>query len=160
MKNKKTLYILIPSVALIWGLIIWKVVSFKKDDVHALPPGQAMIVAAEVDTSRYQVNINYGDPFLRRARQMQATKSDQPSKRENRIKKVDVKSMTGPKRPENLVYRGVISCNEERIGLLEVGPQKRLIKEKSLIGDFQVISVEIDSLRILYHEKEYAYGKQ
>jgi len=160
MKNRKTLYILIPSVALIWGLIIWKVLDFEKEEILISSHGLSINEVGKVDTTHYKLTINYGDPFLRRARQTKVAASSQPAKRENRIKKVDMKSMTGPVKPVGLVYRGLISCNEERIGLLEFGEQKRLIKEKSMIGEYKIISVENDSLTIVYQEKEYVYGKQ
>lgn len=160
MKNKKTLYILIPSVALIWGLIIWKVIDFSSDGSDLPSDGIHFTETLEVDSSRYELKTDYRDPFLRRARPSTYKPSSQPEKRENNIRKVDVKSMKGPVRPEELVYRGVIACEEERIGLLEVGPQKRLVKEKSLVGEYEIISVENDSLRISYMEKIFVYGKQ
>lgn len=160
MKNKKTLYILIPSVALIWGLIIWKVVDFSSEGSGLPGDGIYLSETVETDTSRYELKIDYRDPFLRRSRQPVVTSASQPAQRENNIRNVDIKSMKVPLRPEGLVYRGVISCKEERIGLLEIGPQKRLVKEKSLVGEYEIVSVENDSLRINYMEKVFVYGKQ
>ncbi len=160
MKNRKTLYILIPSVALIWGLILWKVLDFNNEEILISTHGLSINEAAVDDPTPYKLTINYSDPFLRRSRKTTVSAASQPSKRENRIKNVDVKSMKGPVKPVGLVYHGLISCNEERIGLLEIGEQKRLIKEKNIIGEYKIISVENDSLRIGYQEKEYVYGKQ
>jgi hypothetical protein len=159
MKNKKLLYILIPLVAVVWGLIIWKVVAFRPE--QQLPYANQLPQEEQpADTSRYELKINYQDPFLRSARNSGTSPALSSTKKANNIKKVKINSLKGPVKPEGLIYRGVITCNNERVGLLEVSGQKRLIKEHTQVEEYHIVAVEMDSLRINFMEKEYVYGKQ
>lgn len=159
MKNKKLLYILIPLVAVVWGLIIWKVLAFQPEQQQPIA-FQLPREEQPADTSRYELKINYKDPFLRSARNSGATPALSSQKKANNIKKVAINSVKGPVKPEGLIYRGVITCKDEKIGLLELGGQKRIIKEHTQVGEYRIVAVGMDSLRINYMEKEYVYGKQ
>jgi hypothetical protein len=67
MKNKKSIFILLPAVLLIWGVVLFKVFGVlkpsdsndleRKETVHFVPD---KIVAKE----KIELNIDYRDPFL------------------------------------------------------------------------------------------------
>jgi len=160
MKNKKTLYVLIPLTALIWSLIIWKVVVLRPDE-QSLVGYQPQIAETETaDTSRYILRLNYRDPFLRSSQNVDTRTSPVSVKKANNIRTVNLKSVRSPSKPRELVYHGTITCNKQTVGLLEVGGEKKLIYKSSQVGDYQIIAVNKDTLRIVYLGKEYAYGKQ
>lgn len=156
MKNRKALYVLIPLVAVIWGIIIWQFFSYQpvRND------GELRMTEHESipeDSARYELNTMYRDPFLR-SRQFTTKPDDQ--KKANNIRTVKLNSVTALKQPEGLIYRGVISGNHTRIGLLEIGEKKLLIRENSTVSDYRIVTVGSDSLKISYHDKLYAYAKQ
>jgi hypothetical protein len=66
MKNKKSIYFLLPLVLVIWGLLIYKFVTYRTSipDVPTFQPDltQRPIQLAEHDT--FSINTDYRDPFL------------------------------------------------------------------------------------------------
>ena len=160
MKNKKTLYLLIPLVALIWGVVIWKVFDYKPSDLQSsISPFEVEEQRME-DTIKYVVEANYGDPFLRVSYTKVGTTGRQDKRKENNIKNVKIHSVTGIPKPTGIVYHGLIACDQERVGMMEIGEKKILIEENGVVEEYRILSVEPDSLRILYKEKEFSYGKQ
>ncbi len=157
MKNKRTLYVLIPLVAVIWGIIIWQFSSYqpvRNDGELSITESHDSVME---DSARYDLNTRYRDPFLR-SRQFAPKQNDK--KKTNNIKTVKLNSVTALKQPEGLIYRGVISGNHTRIGLLEIGGKKLLIRENSTVSEYRIVTVGSDSLKIRFHDKLYAYAKQ
>ena len=160
MKNKKTLYLLIPLVGLIWGVVIWKVKDYKPSDSQsAISPFDVEEQRME-DTPKYEVEANYRDPFLRASYTKVASTTRQDKRKANNIKNVKIHSVTGIPKPTGIVYRGLIACDKDRVGMMEIGEKKMLIEENGLVEEYRILSVEPDSLRVLYKEKEFSYGKQ
>ncbi len=160
MKNKKTLYILIPLVALIWGIVIWKVFAYKPSNQQGVYTRITGEKKTQGDTSRYVLVADYRDPFLRSSRTSGSTTQAVDRKKANNIKNVKTNSVTGIKKPTGLVYHGLIAGNQEKVGLLEIGERKMLIEESHMVGDYKILAVEQDTLRISYQDKEFSYGKQ
>lgn len=160
MKNKKTLYLLIPLVALIWGVVIWKVFDFKPSDPQRAISPFEVEEQRMVDTIKYAVEANYRDPFLRASYTKVGTTGRPEKRKENNIKNVKIHSVTGTPKPTGIVYRGLIACDLDRVGMLEIGDKKMLIEENGVVEEYRILSVEPDSLRLLYMEKEFSYGKQ
>lgn len=67
MKNKKTLYLLVPLVVGLWGLIGYRIWSTVQPTEEAVEPiALAPISRAAVDTAAvYVPTLNYADPFLK-----------------------------------------------------------------------------------------------
>jgi hypothetical protein len=160
MKNRKALFILVPLVVLVWGLIIRQVFSYRSDSADARPARVNVAQEPGADTSRYVLMANYRDPFLRYSVNTSVESSPSTRKRANNIKVVKTGSIKIPERPEGVIYRGIISSHDNRVGLLEIGEQRLLIREHSSIRDFMVLSMSKDSLKIEYHDKEFTYEKQ
>lgn len=160
MKNKKTIYILVPLVALIWGVVIWKVFAYKPSGSAEVIPHYISDIPEEADTLRYVVSANYRDPFLRSPKSTGPKKVTPGKKRENNIQKVRVNSVHGTSKPEGLVYHGLIDGRQDRVGLLELGSNRMLVEEGSMVVEYKILSVEPDTLRISYQKKVFAYGRQ
>lgn len=157
MKNKKLLYVLIPLAALIWGMIMRQVFSYKQGSEQNITLTVSSPESEIRDTTRYVVEGGYRDPFLRSG---QLTTSNTPATKQNKIRAIKVNEANSLVTPSGIVYRGVISGISVKIGLLEYNKQKMLVKEKESLGDYQVVHVGEDSLRIIYHDKIYAYCKE
>lgn len=154
------MYLLIPLVALIWGVVIWKVFDYKpSDSQRAISPFEVEEQRME-DTIKYVVEANYRDPFLRPSYTKVGTTGRLDKRKENNIKNVKIHSVTGIPKPTGIVYHGLIACDQDRVGMMEIGDKKMLIEEKGVVGEYRILSVEPDSLRVLYKEKEFSYGKQ
>jgi hypothetical protein len=131
MKNKKNIYILLPIVLLIWGIVIFQFFSFttsdtvvdKKSSDYNFKP----LKIAVRDT--FGINVNYRDPFLGK---MYASGSTTKVKSSNStIKKL-------PKKEDAIIwpiikYKGLISDTKDKtkIFLLIISGQNHYMK----IGD-------------------------
>ena len=67
MKNKKYIYLLIPLTIVIWGLIIYKIVSYKGDGYESfkkeIKNNNTQDIIISDDT--FSLFLNYPDPFLK-----------------------------------------------------------------------------------------------
>lgn len=112
MKNKKNIYILLPVVLLIWGVVIFRFFSFSS-------PGEVIeSTAKEYTITPFKIkerppiviNVNYRDPFLGKIyAKPEITKSDS-----NKVKRI-----TTPKPEETIVwptiqYKGMLSDPKEK----------------------------------------------
>lgn len=160
MKNKRTLYILIPLVATIWGVVIWKVIDYQpsgQDTNHLFLP-----IAEETtdEITRYELSFGYRDPFLRSSVRSASVSSSKKRERANNIIKVEITKVAAVTRPADLIYHGEISGHRHKVGLLEIEGNKVLVSESSMVGEYTILSVETDSLIISYRDKRFTYGKQ
>lgn len=66
MKNKKNIYVLLPIVLLIWGIVLFQLFSFTTSDTITGSKSEEFTVKplkiAVRDT--FGINVNYRDPFL------------------------------------------------------------------------------------------------
>ena len=160
MKNKKTLWILIPLVLGIWGLILWKLLDYSSEDTSSSIVTLTYPESIAEDTAEYVLALNYRDPFLRSSWSPGTTKPATQKTKKNNIRKVNIQSLKGPEKPAELKYKGAIQCNNSRIGLLEVAGERKLVSENTTLGQYAILKVEDDSLRISYMDKEFSYGKE
>ncbi len=73
MKNKKTLYFLIPLVVIVWGLLFYKIFGYigdkKPDNLNTMSVNIKSDTTIDVDT--FKLLANYDDPFLDKPYQME-----------------------------------------------------------------------------------------
>jgi len=69
MKNKKSIYILLPLVLLVWGAVLFQVFSFtKSDEIIPITNSEFTIKPLKINQRQsFDININYRDPFLGKA---------------------------------------------------------------------------------------------
>jgi hypothetical protein len=160
MKNKKTLYILIPLVGLIWGVVICKVIDYQPSDKDINSYALQATEEHNVDTTKYELRFGYRDPFLRSSVRPATNSSSGKLAKANNIKQVEMSNLSPVTRPSDLVYRGEIEGHRYKLGLLEVAGKRVLVREQSTVGEYTILAVESDSLILRYCEKRFTYGKQ
>lgn len=67
MKNKKTIYVLIPAVLLVWALIFYRVsegIQVENNSYTNLSATFSSRSSTTPDTFQYALQLNYPDPFL------------------------------------------------------------------------------------------------
>lgn len=107
MKNKKSIYILLPVVLLVWGVVIFQFFSFTTPDVvleNAVPELNIKPFKLK-ERSTFSVDVNYRDPFLGKV---------YTAKEVSNVKKSVIKVKKMPKPEETIVwptisYKGLIS---------------------------------------------------
>ena len=158
MKNKKSLYILIPLVFIVWGLIFWKFFSAKNTQ-----PKQNFVFQEDVNhidsfPNRYLINVNYPDPFIRPKNQDLRTQEIQQKK--NQIKPIKQTNLLNIQYKPNLKYFGCIICKNKKTGIIEINSKNYLVSEQSNGEEFYVVSICEDSLIIKVNEIYHTYFKQ
>jgi hypothetical protein len=107
MKNKKSIYILLPVVLLVWGVVIFQFFSFTTPDVVL----DNTVLELNIkpfklkERSTFSVDVNYRDPFLGKVYAVNEA---------SKVKKDVVKVKKKPKPEETIVwptilYKGLIS---------------------------------------------------
>jgi hypothetical protein len=160
MKNKKLLFILIPLVAVIWGLIIWRILDYQSSGDHSNQQTLPVAEANQKDTAKYLLSFGYSDPFLRQSVHQKSAGPPNGNSRSNNIKQVDITKPATISRPADLVYRGEITGHRYKLGLLEVAGSKVLVREQSVVGEFTILMVDTDSLVLSFYDKRFTYAKQ
>ena len=149
MKNKKLLYILIPIVLLIWGMISYKiVVNINDDEVFNT---QIQLGLKEGDNNNtlvkdsFKLLLDYRDPFLtsykRSYKRTISSKSSSDGK-----KKVKELEMTESWPMIN--YGGMIKQKKsnQKVGLIQINQIDYLIRENEEVSEFKIVRITRDSV--------------
>ncbi|WP_281335990.1 hypothetical protein [Flavobacterium eburneipallidum] len=110
MKNKKSIYILLPIVLFIWGMLIYQFFSFSaSDDSLATAPMEFNIKPFKLkERTPFSINVDYRDPFLGKMYAVSTAKT---------AKANGTKKLVKPK--ETLIwpviqYKGMISDSKQK----------------------------------------------
>ncbi len=168
MKNKKLQYILIPVVLLVWGLIIYRVVDFTKQDdpvepqiVSNIQPKQNNGYAQDT----FSLHANYHDPFLKNVRYTRPIyKNANTSNEKKEKKKVKTKPesnialrrdiLENIRWPE-IKYGGIVQNTQsgDKVGLIEVDKREFLIRKNDSVQRIFIKDIYKDSVIVIYKEK-------
>ena len=126
MKNKKNIYILLPVVILVWGLLIYKIVAATKPNATT----QELVATAQFNplqleaTESFTINANYRDPFLGIVKKKKKIKP--------KTKKVTTKKITVPF--PNIIYKGVVSPKgkNQQVYLISINGQQFFFKKNNI----------------------------
>jgi hypothetical protein len=157
MKNKKLTYILIPLVAVVWGLIFYKIylqVNGSDKDVQPFAVMAGNAVSVVPDT--IHLKLNYRDPFLSYSFNRERIKSPV-------FGAFLQANIPGNTKPEfiwpSIKYDGMIvnSKTKRKTGLLNFETKNYLVKEGDNVNGYKVIKLFADSVYIGYskHKKTF-----
>jgi len=112
MGNRKAIWVLVPLVAAVWGVIIYKVVVHLSDKGVTRASEAQKLIEPMVEQQAYTLALNYPDPFLRTVQKpVQARPAAPPA---NRTKeKKPVRPIADPKRPV-LRYSGRVENRDSK----------------------------------------------
>ena len=108
MKRKRSLYLLLPLVLIIWSAVFFQFLSFDKEEVD-IPKNTNIPLKIESLKSVQPVNsldVNYRDPFLGK---IYIEKSSANNK--NRKKRQPLKLLSWP----DIAYKGIVSDQKDKI---------------------------------------------
>ncbi len=152
--NKGVSALLFLAVVVVWGLVIWKVITALSNPAPVSPAigGKAAIVPEK----EAALLLNYRDPFLGRA---PALPSPTPA---GSGKKVPSIPAVQPDTPPAFRYKGIIGRQRQEWLLIERGRETQMIdwkKEKSIDG-YRIERVYPDSLVLSREKKRYVVRLQ
>ncbi|MBC7410098.1 MAG: hypothetical protein H7339_17070 [Arcicella sp.] len=133
MKNKKSIYILLPIVLLIWGSVAYKFFYFSENKVKSKEANvftSKPVAIKPRDTS--SINVNYRDPFL--GKMYSSNLKNVGPKRSTKATKPEL-----PKTPivlQRILYKGIVSDTKDktRVFMLIINGRTFLMKK----GDTEI----------------------
>jgi len=145
MKNKKNIYILLPVVIVLWGLVIYRFFSYAtpgaNENTQAVSFSVKPVTVQQRDT--IVLDVNYRDPFLGKMY------SREMPKKASGNRKITVKE---PIQWPQVIYKGIVSDtkNNKKVFMLIVNGQTHLIKEKETVEGISLKSGNRHSITIKY----------
>lgn len=157
MKNKKLLYILIPLVLLVWGVILYKIFNVVNvsDSNEVLKSIVIVSPSNENLIDTFSIHPNYRDPFLsKRAKKIiiSENKATIIAATPKLIKKIIAPL---PKWP-NLVYGGLIKNqnSNKQLALVQINGQSNIMKIGDIVGEIELTKIFSDSIEVKFQKEK------
>ncbi len=152
MNERKRMFILIPILILVWGLVIYHVYDAVSDDVTPIVQTNEAYVAIPEKLVEFELALNYPDPFLQTAMAKPVVVAKKSPTRTNK-RKPEKRVQTVPK--PALRYSG-------RIENLESNEERHLI---SVNGNPQIVTLgqEVDGVvlkKVFADSVEFKWNKE
>jgi len=127
MKNKKNIYILVPAVLLVWGILGYRIFSTIKPTINTQQTTAITTqfkATALQENTQFTINTNYRDPFLGKLPKKQVIKSKKAQKTIIKKPKVPFPSIT---------YKGLVSGkkNKSQVFLITINGQQYFFKKNT-----------------------------
>lgn len=148
MKSKKSIYILLPVVLFIWGMVLYQFFSYSNDDelieVSSVNLHLKPLSFKERDT--FSIDVAYRDPFLGKMYKANAS---------NGIKKSTIKKPIKTEQPllwPTIVYKGIVSDSKDktRVFMLIINGQTFLMKKGDIENDVFLKDGNRESIYVKY----------
>ncbi|MBR8534939.1 hypothetical protein KDU71_05150 [Carboxylicivirga sediminis] len=152
MKNKKSLYILIPLAVVVWGTIFWKVFSGSGNNSTVEYQSNQVLSNKEIskDTIRRQLSYNYSDPFLKNQTKPSVEQPQEPKNEQRTINRVVRWPM--------VEFKGTVKSRRKNrtMAILQISSRKYLVRENELKDQVKVLAITPDSIGLEYqNDKRY-----
>jgi hypothetical protein len=154
MKNKPLTYLLIVSVAAVWGIIFYRIFSAGNDEEEIFRPlVKSQFVNESLDDYSYKdtftLVLNYRDPFLSTAIYYVEEKVAQVASK-------PIVFNAAPKRPAinwNIIkYTGFISNPSKKsvVAIMSINGKEYMMKEGELVAGVKILRNLKDSVKVSY----------
>jgi hypothetical protein len=160
MKNNKIKYILVAITVILWTLIVYRIINYRKDAVVNHFKTGMKINRMENEFLHYTYALNYHDPFLgsiavvKQKRNANLSKSN-TSQDKNKGLKEETVVILPP-----VTYKGLIRNNNKTIAMLLINNSEVLVKENSEFKSMFFSNFSKDSISIKYSGKLFKIKKQ
>ena len=162
MKKKKTTYILLVIVALIWGVIIYRLIGGGASPEISINSPMPEIEKKERCMEKpdsVKLSLNYTDPFLKRNlayKKPSVSLTTAPPPPKVTVNKEVVANIIWPQ----IDFDGIIESKDELLVMLQINKSSHIIEKGKVEQGISVIAVSQDSILLSYkHEEKYFYKK-
>lgn len=153
LKNKKTLYILVPLVVLIWGMIGFRIwAGFNNDTTnYLLEPTYSEPITEILAVDTFSIIANYRDPFLGK---IQAPKP-KPIKTKKKPTPV-IKKLEPILRWPTIIYGGMIKNQKtsKLIAMIKINGRDNLMSVGNVVSEVRLVKVYPDSIEVALGKAE------
>ncbi|TAJ09154.1 hypothetical protein DMA11_20670 [Marinilabiliaceae bacterium JC017] len=171
-KNPKMVYLLGALVIVIWAAIFIRFFSYQNTDyTFRIKPNHKIKEAKTVKrTTDYKLLLNYDDPFLKKGQvPVCYTSGSEMSVNDESLSLVAEKRVIEEKRKDEattnnipaIEYHGMISntSQQKKVAILEVGKVRCIMEEGDKKGGIKILTIQQDSLILLFENTELVYKK-
>ncbi|HNU34432.1 MAG TPA: hypothetical protein PKN75_12670 [Bacteroidia bacterium] len=147
MKNKKAVFILLPAVLVLWGIVFYRIYNAVNptENVYVISksvdaPNQTSLIT----TDTFQLINNYPDPFMKTVL-VSRSKINRSSKVSNVRSKAAVNSnIVFP----TIIYNGIIKNNNSKkvFAMLNVNGKDYLLQQGNNVENLKLIKINPDSV--------------
>ena len=143
MKSKRNQYLLLGLVLLIWGVVLWRFVSFTDHDEVAIVPISVGGTGSTLSESKksYTFHLNYRDPFLKASRMEETPEPSKP------VVPIPHRFIRLPE----VKYHGLVSGGKQKTGIMQMQQKSTMIKEGEEVGPYKILKLSQEQLT-LWHE--------
>lgn len=155
MKNKKSIYFLLPLVLLIWGAVMYEFFSFSKEE-ESIDTTQTEITVKPLNFKKREIvtiDVNYRDPFLGKM----YAQNDKVNSNKGVKKKVMTSIKKSPKPIETIVwptilFKGIVSDTKEKVKvfMLIIDGRTYLMRAKNKENGVLLVEGDRESVEVEY----------
>jgi len=157
-KSKKTLYLLLPLVALIWGLIGYRVFKMTRpvDGDFESFAKRSIRTDSVTYNKLVPLTLDYRDPFLKETVSIDA---------ENKNDEFASLFANNPEPPKVVIpwpligFKGVIVSKNEQLAILEIDGKRLLVSQGKEYNGFRIEEIFTDSITIAFSNEIKTYRK-
>lgn len=154
MKNKKAVYILLPLVLLLWGIIFYMIFSAVNPsyDQQVQPRDLSINVSSENPLSdTFSIIANYRDPFLGKV-----FSSEKPVVRDASINSTPVKPIVIPKSWPSISYGGMMKIikSSKQVALIYINGGSKMMKTGEIKEEVELLKIYNDSVEVMFHKEK------
>jgi hypothetical protein len=153
LKNRKSLYVLLPFLVIIWGLLGYRVYSiFFSQSKNINPKIYSSRVKSEIIAARYIPEMRYDDPFLKSERVKRNVSSS--SKMEKHVVKEVEKTAPPP-----ITYRGFIhgKNNDKTQAVIKFNSNIYIVGIDDVVETFTIKTITPDSIIVCGKNGKWKY---
>jgi type II secretory pathway component PulC len=160
MKSNKSLYILLPVVFIVWGIIIYRLVKYVGQGNAALPTPafiEANFEPEKLQEDTFTISANYRDPFLGEIKKVEAiTGAPKPMK-------PAPKPVAKPEIPwPTIIFKGLIKNKDAKktYALLTINGKTKSFSDKEEWQGIKIQSVVKDSVLLIYNKQKRSFKRK
>ncbi len=154
MKSKKSIYILLPIVLIIWGMLIYQFFSYTSSEIIEVQEELPLFVKIdykEPDTTA--LDVNHRDPFTGR---LESAKEKSSISKVKTINTPKIKTETTPEVQTQIEYKGIVSdvANKKKVFMVIIDNQTYLMKQGDKENGVELINGNRESITIKHKGKK------
>lgn len=161
--KKQIKYLLLVGVALIWGIVLYKVIRGLNNEDSIVRPSKGVNnnVAKASAKKSYDLLPHYSDPFgAEEFEDMSISNADTLIK----ISPIPAIAIT-EKIPENISfvkYKGSVmnSTTKKMVGILSINGKDEYVKPKVRLNEITILQIKKDKIFIKYHKNNFWIKKE
>jgi len=149
MKSKATTYLLVASVFVIWGMIIWKLFAPSRVDIY---PVQNSVFRATISERSDTLRLDYPDPFLKK---QETVKIPEYTISSSKIVELDIQPLEKVREECRIRYIGHIREGKNLNYLVESNGKYHSVISGDIVDGFRLTRIYQDSL--IFTKEEFYY---